>query len=310
MILVSLIACRGAPDSNDLTGPTETRAVSTLVYSFGDSTGLRLVLTNLDGSTTRTLPCPEFHCFDGEISPDGKQLVVTGANEAGVKRQYIMGTDGSKPRLVASNPIASMLPTWRHDGKAFYSYRPNGSANGLSRAYVTDVATGESLPIEPTALQSGLPTESPDGRQLVFASNRNSRSLDALFSLDLTSSSAVAVPITVSQPLSVDGSFNQPRFSPSGGEIAFTYYYPVTSSNFDIWIASRNGTNPRPLATSPMRESLPDWSPDGAYIAYLRSPALGINEIVIARAGDGSIVRTIPEPAGGTVNFPRWGVLR
>jgi Tol biopolymer transport system component len=104
------------------------------------------------------------------------------------------------------------------------------------------------------------------------------------------------------------GTCNQPRFSPSG-EIAFTYF-ASGGSNFDVWITSPAGTNARPIANSTMRESAPDWSPDGAYIAYVRSPALNVNEIVIARVSDGSIVRTIPEPPGGTVNNPRWGLIR
>ncbi|MDB4915444.1 MAG: hypothetical protein JWM95_3088 [Gemmatimonadetes bacterium] len=59
---------------------------------------------------------------------------------------------------------------------------------------------------------------------------------------------------------------------------------------------SANGTNSRPFANSSMREFMPEWSPDGAYMVYVRSPALNVNEIVIARVSDGSIVRTIPEP--------------
>src|SRR4051794_13002518 len=100
-MVAALIGCGGASDGSGPTVPTEAQPTPTIVYTVADSTSVRVTLSDLSGTNRRTIPCPETYCVDGEISPDGKQLLVTGADASGVRRQYVMGTDGSNPRLIA-----------------------------------------------------------------------------------------------------------------------------------------------------------------------------------------------------------------
>jgi hypothetical protein len=63
-------------------------------------------------------------------------------------------------------------------------------------------------------------------------------------------------------------------WSPNGREIAYTVMRkgdrpPVDlADEADIWIASADGTNARPVAAGERWQWLPHWSPDGVWIAY------------------------------------------
>lgn len=57
----------------------------------------------------------------------------------------------------------------------------------------------------------------------------------------------------------------QPRFSPTGDQIAFC---SNRSGNWDVWLVNRDGTNLRQLTQYPGDEIAPCWSPDGKQIAF------------------------------------------
>ena len=61
-----------------------------------------------------------------------------------------------------------------------------------------------------------------------------------------------------------------PRFSPDGQRIA---YYRVGSDGNRIWISPTAGGPPVELFRSGNGQDLPDWSPDGAWIAYPQDSA-------------------------------------
>jgi len=64
-----------------------------------------------------------------------------------------------------------------------------------------------------------------------------------------------------------------PRISPDGRLVAYTLDTPVAAGkhrNAHIWLASADGSSaPRPFIYSGSADSSPEWSPDGASIAFL-----------------------------------------
>jgi Tol biopolymer transport system component len=57
---------------------------------------------------------------DPAYSPDGKQVLFTVELDNGKTSDiWLVGTDGSKPQRVTSNPAREMDPTWSPDGKWF-----------------------------------------------------------------------------------------------------------------------------------------------------------------------------------------------
>ena len=66
---------------------------------------------------------------------------------------------------------------------------------------------------------------------------------------------------------------SQPRYSPDGSKIVFL---SDRSGDENVWIASGDGTNPRPLTKGKnTRYWSPEWTPDGKYIIVSRSGAAG-----------------------------------
>jgi len=95
------------------------------------------------------------------------------------------------------------------------------------------------------------------------------------------------------------------RWSPDGKRVV---YMTETAPNWspDIWVADADGTNLHPLAASPdARERRPEWSPDGEWIAYRKTPDY-TGQIAWLIRPDGSDQH--PLIATGVVGFPDYVV--
>lgn len=69
----------------------------------------------------------------------------------------------------------------------------------------------------------------------------------------------------------------------------------------DIWLADRDGSNPRPLTTSPAPESNPKFSPDGKWIAFTGNYDSNADVYVMPITG-GQPTRLTYHPSGDVVN--------
>ncbi|HYK92066.1 MAG TPA: LpqB family beta-propeller domain-containing protein [Acidobacteriota bacterium] len=89
-----------------------------------------------------------------------------------------------------------------------------------------------------------------------------------------------AVPFTTNLGLE-----RRPTFSPDGNQVAFQWN-GEKEDNWDIYVKSVGSEEPLRLTSGPADDTDPSWSPDGSYIAFLRSTR------------EGHAVYTIP-PVGG-----------
>ena len=86
----------------------------------------------------------------------------------------------------------------------------------------------------------------------------------------------------------------QPRYSPSGTEIAFT---SDRGGGDNIWVMNRDGSNPRAITKETFRLlNRPDWTPDGNFIVarkhFTSARSLGAGEMwLFHRTGVGSGVQ-------------------
>jgi Tol biopolymer transport system component len=220
---------------------------------------------------------------------------------------------------------------------AFSVERSEGGASNIYRA----AANGRQL----HALTRGegentVPSWSPDGRRLVFASNRNSPdgSHGDLYVMDaqgrhvheVTFSGALDFPpawspdgrtiaFTRSDGMFVmnaggtrlhevvsssGGETAWPSWSPDGTRIAYARFAPATNAVASLWTVAADGTDPRQLTpTGDDRLWGLSWSPDGSRIAFASNRS-GDFDIWVVNA-DGSAPRDLTNHPADDIQ-PAW----
>ena len=97
-----------------------------------------------------------------------------------------------------------------------------------------------------------------------------------------------------------DGNYSSSAYSPDGTRIAYAAEH---GTNWAIWVANLDGSNPVRVTEASSFVVSPSWSPDGESIAYA-SDMEGIPHIWVAPAtgGDGRRVTDGATPAFS----PQW----
>jgi dipeptidyl aminopeptidase/acylaminoacyl peptidase len=141
------------------------------------------------------------------------------------------------------------------------------------------------------------PSWSPDGREIVFASNRaDPRSaIDRLYVMNADGRHVKL--LTPESVFALDA--REPSFSPDASKIVYAANVLNASNQFTgagaIWVMSADGTNPRSL-TPGLRSASdePAWSPNGRLIAFLS----GGSDLYVVRP-DGSGLRRLARNIDG-----------
>jgi len=243
-------------------------------------------------------------------SPDGKQLVFTGY-VGGWSDLFTVNVDGSGLKQLTADRYAELHPAWSPDGKtiAFTTDRGPGTDFDLLRAGnfrigVYDLASGDVRVLDHMDHGKNInPAWSPDGKSLVFVSDRSGVSdlylydfvQDEVFQLThLLTGSAGFTPL--SPVLS---------WAPDADKVAFMYY---ERGGFNVYLLS----NPRALARSPWRAPAPEDSVRHAVEVVTRVAPDSSNARPEVGEG-GSIYRgkqgfrradSVPVPAGDSGNVP------
>ena len=135
------------------------------------------------------------------------------------------------------------------------------------------------------------PIWSPEGRRIVFSSNR--KGPFNLFSI-LADGSAPPEQLFASDDWIYPNSF-----SPDGALVAFSQQ---TRAGYDIGLVSSGGGAPRSYLASPLEELMPRFSPDGKWIAYVSRESGRADVCVRPYPGPGE--RTLVSTKGG--DEPAW----
>jgi dipeptidyl aminopeptidase/acylaminoacyl peptidase len=201
-------------------------------------------------------------------SPDGKQIA------------YVSATPGEEAAQASGDPVVITR----------YLYKPDYS-EGLTRfndnqrlhLFVVDIASKQTRQLTRGNYDEHSVDWSPDGKQLLFASNREPNQ-DEFFNYDLFTlqlSDDTIHRLTATEYCEYD-----PLWSPDGKSIVYRSTRrgltdrETTMEDTHVWLMNADGTNRREIgAAIDNRQGAPQWAPDGSAV-YFTVQERGSNHLV------------------------------
>lgn len=201
-------------------------------------------------------------------TPDGRAIVFTSGDWGRIRLWQLpmpvgmpavpmpgAGEDGWQPTFSRATGDLYYVRHWQSRHVWRWSLRTPGEPQGTP----TPVLQSPALDI--------APSESPDGRELIFESRRTGRQMVWRSSVNGESPRPF-----IELPDSVTGSG---RWSPDGRSVAFD---GLRNGQRDIFLADADGSRVRPLTDSPTEDVMPRWSADSQRV-YFASRRTGRPEI-------------------------------
>ena len=258
---------------------------------------------------------------------------------------WLVSTDGGEPFQLTNGPNGDGDPQWAPDSTrlAFVSKR----GGDRTQIWIIAIGGGEAKQLTHTTNGASSPQWSSDGKRIAFLKNEEDSAAkeqrkkagddrivmgvddfkqqhlwaievetlgdepELLFNLPGEGSDE-NVNVDKSQRLTAgDFHVNEPRWSPDGKQIVFistpSPKADDTMFNGTVHIVDTETRNIRKLTGHPGGESSPRWSPDGAQIAYLHSPAgYGQKDLHIISAEGGTSTNLTAAQLDRNADLPVW----
>jgi dipeptidyl aminopeptidase/acylaminoacyl peptidase len=300
----------------------------------GRSTSQLFVVTLATGQTTG-FSSGDDSSGNPVWSPDGQWLAYSGRLEGksglivakpdGSNKKYLGSLEGTNSPL----PTTGKQVTWSPDGKeiAFvsaqpgpetadatgdpvvitrYLYKPDLSEgntrfndNKRLHIFIANVATGQTRQLTTGNHYEHSIDWSPDGREIVFVSNREPNE-DQFFNYDVFT----VTPDTgeMRRLTSSENAEYRPRWSPDGRSLVYEATkrgltdLETTMEDTHIWLMNRDGSNRREIPGVPdNRQGDPMFSPDGRSV-YFTLEEHGNSHLYRAPVDTGRPVAVVNEP--------------
>lgn len=251
-----------------------------------------IYVVNADGRGQRQLTTGQGNNIDPVFNAGGSKIAFT-SDRNGMSDIYIMNADGSGLQRLTDNGANNVEPAFSRDG-AQLTYA--SSIAGNYDVYVLNLASGDSTRLTDDPAEDRHPSFSPDGQQIVFSSDRSGSS--NIYRMDADGSGVTQLtddPYWNGHPvfnpagtiiafasnragdhtayqtylINLDGGnlvrlldvthcSRTPCFSPDGAQLAFA---SNPDRQFDIYIASRDGSGFGVLFGTTGKEMHPSWAP-------------------------------------------------
>lgn len=225
---------------------------------------------------------------------DSRELVFSSQRGGGIRYLWRIAAAGGMPeRLTAMGQNVSGPAVSSQGNRLAFTQSLDDS--NIWRIELNAARKGQSpVNLIASSLSDSAPDYSPDGRKIVFASNRSGG-----FGLWVCESDGSKPRLLIDRGPYLTGT---PRWSPDGRWIAFDSRSndPDTAGNPDIYVISSEGGPPRRLTTDPVEDVAPSWSRDGRWV-YFGSTRGGSMQIWKAPAAGGQAVQVTRE--GGFEGF-------
>jgi dipeptidyl aminopeptidase/acylaminoacyl peptidase len=224
----------------------------------------------------------------------GQSALVYESNLEGAYQVFRAAVDGSGETRLTANTCGSFDPDWSPDGTRIVHRRievDSGGMCGPSRIWLMDAAGGAATALTPpTAGEDTLPDFAPDGRTVVFSSNRESARSE-LYLVDASGGPLRRLTNNATTDLFAN-------FAPDGRTIIFVKNEPTEPGRWpaqNVWAIDADGSAERRLTLGGIFLGSPEFSPDGRRLAFT---SLGR---VFVMAVDGTGLRQLTD--GGDAAF-------
>jgi TolB protein len=214
----------------------------------------RLAIMDQDGANVRLLSQGQELVLTPRFSPTNQEITYMSYTKD-QPRVFIMNLETGQRELVGDFPNMTFAPRFSPDGQRVVMSL--GTPDGESSIYEMDLRSRQSRRLTQSGGIDTGPCYSPDGRQIVFESDREGS--QQLYVMNSDGSG-------VRRLSGADGRYSTPVWSPRGDYIAFT---KQSSGRFLIGVMRPDGTGERVLTEGYHNEG-PTWAPNGRVVMFFR----------------------------------------
>lgn len=220
------------------------------IFTLSLDTGELAQMTNVPGRDAH----PSF-------SPDGTRIAFQSPRGTGDTHLYLMTSSGADVRQLTRLPGFSGMPVWSPDGERLaFQWRPE-KTGAKWQLMTANLADGSTTSITNGSANDQVVNWSPDGRRLVFHSDRTGRNQIYTWHDGV-----------VTRLAETPYEDKSATWSPDGRDIAFV---STRDGVTGIYMMDADGSHQRRVGDLAIEHSLPFFSPDGERLLVTPSGPAG-----------------------------------
>lgn len=230
-----------------------------------------MFLMSARGGEARRITFDGVDIVGSDWAPDGKALIVASNREGGVRKLWRFPVDGGAPEALTDGSSAPTFPSVNADGKEI----------NFTQFHVTapiwKTEAGKAVEILDNQSRNDLPMVSPDGKTLLYTSDRAGQQAVWVSHADGSESKPLLRGIAYETASA--------RWSPDGRQVVMECHL---ARKTHICVSNVDGSGMHQLEAGNASQVQPSWSHNGEFI-YFTSEATGHAEIYRFQIATGTV---------------------